>query len=106
VFPGIICGRSRNFHLQRRHKSCGLGQRFLVFRLGVGIGHNAGADVKMYVAIFANRCADGDAQLAFAIETEIAVATAVRPARDGFEFVNNFHRAEFGCAGDAAAGKT
>ena len=54
----------------------------------------------------ANRRADGDAQLAFAVETQIADRAAVRPARNRFQFVNDFHRAEFWRAGDAAAGKT
>ena len=33
--------------IYRRQKTRGLGQRFLVFRFGIGIGHNARADVEI-----------------------------------------------------------
>src|SRR5690606_18861425 len=55
--------------------------------------------------IFVNRSANADAQLTFAIETQIAVTAAIRPARHRFEFINDFHGAELWRAGNAAAGK-
>jgi hypothetical protein len=36
-----------HFQIQRRQKTCGLGQRFLAFRFGIGIGHDARADVEI-----------------------------------------------------------
>ena len=92
--------------VQRRQKTGGFRQRFLVFRLGIGIGHDAGTDVEVRQAVFANCRADGDAQLAFAVEAEIANRAAVRSALNWLEFVNDFHRAELGRAGNAATGKT
>ena len=54
----------------------------------------------------ADRGADEDAQLALVIEPQIAKRAGVRPARDRFEFVNDFHCADFWGAGDAAARET
>ncbi len=54
----------------------------------------------------ANCRADSDVQLALAIETKIAKRAAIRPARNRFKFINDFHRAKFRRAGDAAAGET
>src|SRR6516225_9278171 len=72
----------------------------------MGIGHDAGTDVEMHEPCLTNRRANGDAQLAFTVKSEITMAAAVGPARDRFKFVNDFHRPEFWCSGDAAAGKT
>ena len=57
-------------------------------------------------AVLADCRADGDAQLAFAVEAEIANRAAVRPARNRLQFVNDFHGADFRRAGDAAARKS
>ena len=57
-------------------------------------------------AVPANRRADGDAQLAFAVEAEVAQRPAIGSAGDRFQFIDDFHRPELGCAGDAAARKT
>src|ERR1035437_10616587 len=60
----------------------------------------------MREAVFANCRADGDAQLTLTVKAEIAVTAAVRPARNRLKLVNDFHRAEFRRAGDAASGET
>src|SRR6266545_4859144 len=56
--------------------------------------------------LLVNGGADADAELAFPVETQIAVTAGVRTAREGFQFVNDLHRTEFWRAGDAAAWKT
>src|SRR4029077_1750685 len=93
---GWLDGAGRNLgsssgKIQRRQKTGCLGQRLLVFGFGIGIGHDARADVEMRAAITADRRPDGDAQLAFAVEAEIANRAAVRSTRNGFQFVNDFH---------------
>jgi hypothetical protein len=62
--------------------------------------------VEVSRVVFADGGADGDAELAFAVETEVTERAGVRTAGDGFEFVDDFHGAEFGRAGNAAAGET
>ena len=76
-----------------------------MFGGGDGIGDDAGADVEMDLAICDDGGADDNAELGFAIEPEIAESAGVRSTRDGFEFIDDFHGAEFGRAGDAAAGE-
>ena len=44
---------------QRREKTGRLRQRFLIFRLRIGIGHDASVNVEMREAVFANRRANG-----------------------------------------------
>ncbi len=60
----------------------------------------------MHLAFAHDGGADGDVELAFAVEAEVAEAAGVRAARDGFEFVDDFHRAKLRRAGDAATGET
>src|SRR5271170_1811371 len=96
--PGTTCRANSRYSLrdfQCRKKTRGLSQSFLEFRLRTGVSHDAGTDVKMDDTVFANRSANGNVQLAFAVKAEITDRAAVRPARNGFELVNNFHRAEF-----------
>ena len=50
--------------------------------------------------------ASRDEHVAFAVETKVAEASAVRPADDRLQFVDNFHRANLRRAGDAAARET
>src|ERR1035438_4462432 len=100
----LACGMRRQ--VQRCQKTGGLRQRFLVFRFGIRIGNDARADVEMRDAVPADGRADGNVQLAFAVEAEIAHRAAVRPARNRLEFVNDLHRAEFRRTRDAATGKT
>src|ERR1700679_3705245 len=92
--------------LKRGEEAAGFGEGFFVFGGGVGIGDDAGADTEVREVVFANGGADGDGELAFAIETEVAERAGVGAAGDGFEFVNDFHGANFWGAGDAAAGET
>src|ERR1700722_15551367 len=87
-------------------KSGRLGHGLVVFRLGHGVGHNTGADVEMDFARAADSGANGDVELALAIESKIADGSRVRPARDRLQFVDDFHGADFRRAGDAAARKT
>ena len=60
----------------------------------------------MHLAFAHDGGADGDVELAFAVETEIAEAAGIRPARDGLKLVDDFHRPKLRRAGDTAAGKT
>ena len=64
------------------------------------------ARVKPGPAHPANRRADANAQLAFAVEPQVTMAAGVRPACNWLQFINDFHRAKFRRARDAAAGKT
>src|ERR1044072_4218209 len=92
--------------IQRCKKTARFRERFLVFGGWDRIGHDTCADVKISQGLPADRGTDQNAQLAFAVETQIAESACIRPARDGFEFVNDLHRAEVWRASDAAAGET
>src|SRR6185437_4127490 len=94
------------FQLQRFNEPSRLGHRFVVFRLGMGIGHDAGAGMEPCRAFAADRGANGDGKLTFAIKTEIPERAGVGTARDRLKFVDDLHRADFRRAGDAPAGKT
>ena len=58
--------------MQRRKKSPGLGHRLVMLRLGIGIGHDAGADVEMRPARLRNDRADDDAELALTVEAKVS----------------------------------
>src|SRR5438034_1301427 len=91
---------------ERGQEAARLGQRLVVLGSGNRIRHDARADLEIRHALLMNCCADTDAELAFPVETQIAVTAGVRTARNGFQFVNDLHRPEFWRAGDAAARKT
>src|SRR4029077_1138418 len=84
-------------------ESAGFGQGFVVFGGTNRVSDDASTGVEVSRAIFANGGANGDAELAFAVEAEIAEGAGVRAAGDRFEFVDDFHCAEFGRAGNASA---
>lgn len=84
-------------------ESAGFGEGFVVFGGRYGVSDDAGAGVEVSRAVFADGGANGDAELAFAVEAEIAEGAGIRAAGNRFEFVDDFHRAEFGRAGNAAA---
>jgi hypothetical protein len=50
--------------------------------------------------------ANGDAQLAFSIESEISETTGVGTSGHGFQCIDNFHSPDLGRTGDASAGET
>jgi len=92
--------------IQRCKKTTCFRKRFFVLRGWNRIGHDARASVEISHALPADRGADEDAQLALVIESQIAERSGVRPARDRFEVIDDFHRADFWSAGDASAGET
>src|ERR1043165_1752024 len=59
----------------------------------------------MRLASLDDHRADGDGELALAIEPKPAERSRVEPARAGFEFGDDFAGAFFRRAGDAAAGE-
>jgi hypothetical protein len=83
-----------------------LGFGFGEFGVRDGIGDDAGAGMEPGVKIADDGGADGDAELAFAVESEVAMASAVGAAGDGFEGVDDFHGAELGGTGDGTAWET
>ena len=91
---------------QRPKKSARFGKRFFIFGGGNGIGHDAGADLEISHLFFAYRRPNEDAQLAFAIETEVTERAGVRASSHRLQFIDDFHRPKLWRASDAAAGKT
>ena len=81
---------------------------FLVFGLGGGVGDDSGADVVVGEALrfFVNEGADHDAELGFAIESEVAEGAGVKSAWGGLEFGDDFAGALFRCTGDGTSGRT
>src|SRR5262249_14923341 len=79
---------------------------FIVFGGGDGVGDDASAGVEMGRTVFADGGTNGYTQLAFVVEAEVTERAGVGTAGDGFEFVDDFHGAEFGRAGNTAAGET
>ena len=77
---------------------------FCFFELcfGIRVGDNAGTDVVVEVAGFVNEGADGDVELRFAVEAEVADGTCVKAAIDGLEFGDDFGGTFFGRSGDGA----
>lgn len=84
----------------------GFGKSFVVFGRRDRVGDDAGAGVKVCRAVFADGGADRDAELAFAVETEVPERAGVRAAGDWLKFVDDFHSTEFWRAGNAAARET
>ena len=78
---------------------------FFKFGSGVRVGDDAGADVVVEVSVFVNEGADGDVELGFAVEAEVAHGAGVETAWGGLEFGDDFGGAFFGRAGDGAAGE-
>ena len=81
-------------------------ERLLPLHLRHGIRHDAGADVKVDASRLGDHGADGDVELAFAVETQPAHRARVEAARPWLEFRDDFAGALFRRAGDRAAGKT
>ena len=50
--------------------------------------------------------ANGDAQLAFSIESEISETAGVRTSGHGFQRIDDFHSPDLGRTGDTPAGET
>lgn len=91
---------SRAFVCQGHPDSPGFVLGFFEFGSGVGVGDDAGADVVGEGAFFVNEGADGDVELGFAVEAEVADGSSVEAAWGGFEFLDDFHGTFLGRAGD------
>src|SRR6185503_15903144 len=91
---------------QRGQEATRLRQRFVEFGFGHAVGHDAGAGVEINRFGPADGGADGNIELALAVESKIADATSVGAPRHRFEFVDDFHRADLRRASNAAARKT
>ena len=78
---------------------------FFVFVFGDGVGDDAGAGLDVEDAVAPDDGAEGDAGVHVAGEIEVADGAAVGAAAGGFEFVDDLHGADFGCAADGADGE-
>ena len=83
-------------------QGAGLGPGFLVFRLGVAIGHHAGAGLGIKNAILHQRGAQADSGIHAAITAKIAKAAGIDATARGLQLLDDFHRAEFWRTGERA----
>ena len=78
----------------------------LVFQSGIGIGHDASADVELKAVAVGVDGANRDAAGEVAVESDGGDGTAVAAARNGLEFGDYLHGANLGRAGDRSSGET
>jgi hypothetical protein len=69
---------------------------------GDRVGHHAGAGLHVQRVVLDDAGADGDGHVHVAGKAEVAAGAAVDAALDGFELVDDLHRADLGRAGQRA----
>ena len=77
-----------------------------IFIERVGVGDDAAANRELDPAVFERKRANEDAAVEVATGSEEEQTSAVGSANGWFHFCDDFHRADFGCSGNRAAGKT
>src|SRR6185436_15087405 len=92
----------RESHLE----ATGLGQSLLILCLRNGIRHDAGAGVEVDLLSRTNGRANQQAQLTFAVKSQVTQTTRIGPARDGLKFINDVHGSDLRGPGDAPARET
>lgn len=80
-------------------------ESFLVFEVRLGVGDDASSDVVVGQSVFVDEGADGDVELGFAIEPEVADGAGVESTGGGLEFGDDFASPLLGGTGDGPAGR-
>src|SRR3990172_8174583 len=103
VFLLLSAGNSRE---ERLDQGLGLHQRFFVLCLGIRVGHDAAANLKVGPAPSTNDGADGDVQVQVSAKVQIADRAGVNPPPGRLELLNDFHRPNFWRPGHRSPRKT
>src|SRR5471032_1497441 len=81
-------------------------ERLLIFCLFLTVRNNPAARPAIDFTLFSQQSADGDIAVHRATAADVSNTAAITVAALGFEFFDNFHRADFWRTGDRAAWKT
>ena len=90
---------------QGREHRLSFDQRFLIFRLGLGVCDDPAANGDVDQPILRNHRSDRDVEFDCAIGGEISDRPAIRPAADRLHLFDDFHCSDFRRSGNAAAGE-
>ncbi len=90
---------------KRLEQGARLRQGFLVFALGVRVGHDAAAYVEISATPLQEKGTDEDVEIGTAVETEIAGGAGVDAAAHRFQRIDDLHAADLGDPGDAGPRK-
>src|SRR5207237_5660002 len=80
---------------QGRKEPTGFGDGFFILSRAIGVGHNSSPNVEMHKALPIESGPDQNAQLTLAIESEISKSPGIRAPSNGFQFIDDFHGANF-----------
>src|SRR5690554_4508687 len=78
---------------------------FFPFEAGNGVCHHAGAGLDVQGVVLDHRSADSDGGVHVAVERQVAYGAAVHATLHRFQFVDDFHSADFRGAAEGAGGQ-
>ena len=106
AFWGPFEGFDQGHRRRRIGEELHLQHRLAIFVLGDRIGDDAAANADFSPTISTDEdCTDGDIEGEITIGRHIADGAGIEPARAGLDLVDDLHGAQFGRAGNGAAGE-
>src|SRR5215471_8941741 len=92
-------------HCQRVHHCSRLVNRFFIFSSRIRIGDDACAGLEVRPPVFQHCASQRDTGIKISVEPKVANGACVTAAARFFQFADDLHRPDFGCAGDSSRRK-